>query len=358
MMAFLDNINPVSLEKSDPKGMGKIIADFPEQCRQAIKIAGNADVKLPQKEYRNIIICGMGGSAIAGDILSSYLGDKITPAILVQRNYGLPGWVNKDDLVIVSSYSGETEETLSGFNEALARGSTVAAITSGGKLSKDCLKRGIPFVTIPGGLPPRGALGYSFFALLGLFISSGLVSGQDDALNETMDELDRLSAEYSAEKPSSVNMAKRLASEIYERLPLIYASTDLLGPVARRWANQLNENAKVLSYWAMMPELCHNEIVGWDKLPEIRARTKVIILQDHEDHLRNSLRFDVLQDIIKDGSSGIITIKTSGKSKLARMFSLLYLADFVSYYLALLNEVDPMPVKNIDKLKSILKERK
>jgi len=234
----------------------------------------------------------------------------------------------------------------------------VAAITSGGKLSNDCHKRDIPFVTIPGGLPPRGALGYSFFALLGLFISSGLVTGQDDALAETLDELDRFSTEYSIPNPSSINRAKQLASDLYDKLPVIYASTDLLGPVARRWANQLNENAKVLSYWAVMPELCHNEIVGWGKLPEVRARTKVIILKDHEDHLRNSLRFEVLQDIIKDGSAGIVTINSLGKSKLARMFSLLYLADFVSYYLALLNEVDPMPVKNIDKLKSILKERK
>lgn len=357
-MTDLDKIDSRLLAKFDPAGMGKIIADFPLQCREAVTIARKADVRLSKSVYRNIVICGMGGSAIAGDILASYLSDRMPSAIFVQRNYGLPGWVGKDDLVIASSYSGETEETLSDFEEALKRKSAVAAITSGGKLKDRCAVLGIPFTTIPGGLPPRGALGYSFFALLGLFLSSGLIQNQDDVLKETLDVLEKLTGDYSVDKPSKENRAKQIASEIYGYMPLVYASSDLLAPVARRWANQLNENAKVLSYWAAMPELCHNEIVGWDKLPEIRLKTKIITLQDSEDHNRNSLRFDVLRDIINSESAGIIKIQSIGRSKLARMFSLLYLADYISYYLALLNETDPMPVKRIDKLKSVLKERK
>jgi glucose/mannose-6-phosphate isomerase len=357
-MTDLDKIDQPLLARLDPAGMGKIIADFPGQCRQAIEIARKADVKLPRTAYRNIVICGMGGSAIAGDILASCLADLVPSAILVQRNYGLPGWVGQDDLVIASSYSGETEETLSDFEEALKRRSTVAAITSGGKLKERCLSGGLPFITIPGGLPPRGALGYSFFSLLGLFISSGLVSDQSGALDETMDILKKLSGDYSADKPGRENKAKQIAGDIYGYLPVVYASSDLLAPVARRWANQLNENAKILSYWAVMPELCHNEIVGWEKLPEVGSKAKIFFLQDPGDHPRNSLRFEVLQGIIDPQSGGIIKIQSQGRSQLARMFSLLYLADFISYYLALLNEVDPMPVKRIDRLKSVLKERR
>lgn len=357
-MTDLDNIDSRLLEKFDPKGMGKIIADFSLQCRQAVEIARKADVKLPSTAYRNIVVCGMGGSAIAGDILASCLAEVMPSAIFVQRNYGLPGWVGMDDLVIASSYSGETEETLSDFEEALKRKSTVAAITSGGKLKERCLSLGLPFITIPGGLPPRGALGYSFFALLGLFISSGLISNQEEGLNETLNTLEKLSGDYSADKPGRENKAKQVAGDIYGYLPVVYASSDLLAPVARRWANQLNENAKILSYWAVMPELCHNEIVGWEKLAEVRAKTKIIILQDSGDHPRNRLRFEALQDIINTESAGIIKIQSTGRSVLARMFSLLYLADFISYYLALLNEVDPMPVKRIEKLKSVLKDSK
>lgn len=357
-MIDLNKIDSRMLNKFDPSGMGKIIADFPMQCRQAVEIARKADVKLPRIAYRNIIICGMGGSAIAGDVLASCLAEEMPSAIFVQRNYGLPGWVGTDDLVIASSYSGETEETLADFEEALKRKSTVAAITSGGKLKERCLSLEIPFITIPGGLPPRGALGYSFFSLLGLLISSGLVSDQSVALDETMDILEKLSGEYSTDKPGRENKAKQVAGDIFGYLPVVYAASDLMAPVARRWANQLNENAKILSYWAVMPELCHNEIVGWEKLPEVGSKAKIFFLQDSGDHPRNSLRFEVLQGIINTESAGIIKIQSQGGSKLARMFSLLYLADFISYYLALLNQVDPMPVKRIDRLKSVLKERK
>jgi glucose/mannose-6-phosphate isomerase len=357
-MINLDNINSQLLSDLDPTGMGKIIAGFPDQCREAISIAETSDAKLPSKNFRNIVICGMGGSAIAGDIVASYLSGLVSSAVFVQRNYGLPEWVNEDDLVIASSYSGETEETLAGFEGAVTRKANIAAITSGGKLVKRCRELSLPFITIPGGFPPRGALGYSFFTLLGLFISNGIIADQKAGLDETLGILDKLRDSYAVSKPVFNNLAKQLASDIYGFLPVIYASSDLLAPVGRRWANQLNENSKVLSYWAVLPELCHNEIVGWEKLPEIRSRTKIIILRDAGDHVRNSLRFDVLQGIIKAESGGIINVESSGSSKLARMFSLLYLVDFVSYYLALLNETDPMPVKRIDQLKSVLKERK
>lgn len=357
-MNGLDKIDSSLLVKLDPSGMGRIIAGFPAQCRQAVEIAGRANIRLAGRAYRNIVICGMGGSAIAGDILASYLSSVIDCAVHVQRNYGLPGWVNSKDLVIASSYSGETEETLSGFDEALKRSCTIAAVTSGGILKRECEAVNISCITIPGGLPPRGALGYSFFTLLGLLASSGIVPNQDQEIQETLLLLEELSEEYSVGKTTDQNPAKKQAESVFGHMPVIYASSDLLSVVARRWANQLNENAKVLSYWAAMPELCHNEIVGWEMLPIIREKTRIIMLQDDDDHERNRLRFEVLHGIINQRSAGIDVWRSRGRSRLSRIFSLLYAADFISYYLALLNQVDPMPVKMIDKLKSVLKDRK
>jgi glucose/mannose-6-phosphate isomerase len=185
-------------------------------------------------------------------------------------------------------------------------------------LKSKCLARGFPLTTIPGGLPPRGALGYSFFALAGLLESSGISDGDDQACNEAMDIIQDLSDELSIGRPAVDNLAKRVATELYGCLPVIYGASDLLAPVARRWANQLNENAKVPSYWAAMPELCHNEIVGWEKLEEVRTRAKVVILTDRQDHARNRLRFEVIRDIIKPMTSGIIPLETKGRGRLAR----------------------------------------
>jgi glucose/mannose-6-phosphate isomerase len=345
------------LARLDPSGMGEIIAGFPQQCRAAAEIARRSEARLPSTNPRNIIVCGMGGSAIAGDIAASWLSGRAVCPIHVHRSYGLPGWAGPEDLVIASSYSGETEETLSAFDEAVKRQTGLAGITSGGTLKSKCLARGFPLTTIPGGLPPRGALGYSFFALAGMLESSGISSGNPGEWDESMDLLQKMSEELSARIPAADNPAKRLAEQLHGCLPVVYGSSDLLAPVARRWANQLNENAKVPAYWAAMPELCHNEIVGWEKLDDIRTKAKIIILNDREDHPRIRLRFEVIQDIIKPMTSGIIALESRGAGRLARLFSLVYLADFVSYYLALMNQADPMPVKNIDQLKSVLRDR-
>lgn len=355
-MTDLDRIDQALLAELDPSGLGRIIAEFPQQCREAAEIAKKSEAWLPVSQPRNIIVCGMGGSAIAGDIAASWLSDRAGCPIHVHRNYGLPGWAGPQDLVIASSYSGETEETLSAFDEAVKRQIGLAAITSGGTLKSKCLARGFPLTTIPGGLPPRGALGYSFFALAGLLESSGISDGDDQAWNEAMDIAQKMSDDFFIGRPAADNPAKRMATELYGYLPVIYGASDLLAPVARRWANQINENAKVPSYWAAMPELCHNEIVGWEKLDEVRTRVKVVILADRGGHARNRLRFEVIRDIIKPMTAGLVSVETKGRGRLARIFSLLYLADFVSYYLALLNRVDPMPVSNIDKLKSVLRD--
>ena len=355
-MIDLDNIRPTDLPKLDPAGMHAVIAGLPKQCIQAMALTEQSAAVIPDKKYRAAVICGMGGSAIAGDLLASYLTDKAAFPVIVNRNYGLPGWVGRDDLVIASSYSGDTEETLAGFDESLARGAAICGITSGGELQRRCGERGLPCLEIPGGLPPRGALGYSLFGILGTLIKSRLVPDCRVEVMETVRLLETLAKEYDPGAPSSSNRAKSLAQQLHNGMPVIYASSDSMGGVARRWANQLNENAKVLSYWALFPELCHNEIVGWEKLPEIRKQTRVVFLEDQDDHPRNALRARIVKEILDPSAAGLFTVKSQGTSLLARMLSLVYLGDWVSLYLAHLNQVDPTPVQRIAELKVRLKE--
>lgn len=355
-MIDLDAIRPADLKRGDPAGMHAVIAGLPKQCLQAMAITEQSAARIPQRRYRCIVVCGMGGSAIAADILSSYLQDKLDAPVLVNRDYGLPGWAGPDDLVIASSYSGDTEETLSGFAEALRKGAMVFGITSGGELKRRCGEQNLPCLEIPGGLPPRGALGYSFFGILGTLLQSGLIPDCRAEVVEAIKLLEALAAEYGPASPASANRAKSLAQQLHNGMPLVYAAADPLAAVARRWANQINENGKMLSYWALFPELCHNEIVGWEQLPEVRRQTRVVFLQDEADHPRNALRVKIVKELLDPYCPGLHTVTSRGPSLLARLFSLTYLGDWVSLYLAYLNGADPTPVSRIGELKTRLKE--
>ena len=357
-MIDLDTIRPGDLEQCDPSGMHAVIAGLPKQCVQAMAITEQSSARIPQREYRTVVVCGMGGSAIAGDILSSYLQERTGAPVVVNRGYGLPGWAGAADLVIASSYSGDTEETLSGFDQAVKRGATIFGITSGGQLKQRCAGHGLPCLEIPGGLPPRGALGYSFFGILGTLQQSSLIPDCRGEIIEAIKLLETLSAEYGTASPAAANRAKSLAQQLHNGMPVIYAAADPLAAVARRWANQVNENGKMLSYWALFPELCHNEIVGWEKLPEIRRQSRVVFLQDPDDHPRNTLRIKIVKELLDPWCPSLLTVSSRGSSLLARLFSLTYLGDWVSLYLAYLNGADPTPVTRIGELKVRLKEAK
>ena len=353
-MIELNKIEPESLKKADPSDMYGVICSMPRQAREVLEIVDKTEMSLAGDTCRSLIICGMGGSAIAGDIISAYGQDKMAMPVWVQRNYGLPGWAGPDDLAVISSYSGDTEESLSAYNQAQKKGIRILAITSGGKLGSLCRQNNNPCLIIPGGLPPRGALGYSFFGLWGMLTKLGLIKASRSEAVEAISLLETLAAELALENPAPKNQAKELAQKLQNHLPVIYSSVDSLWPVARRWTNQINENSKMLSYCAFFPELCHNEIVGWQELPQVRRGAKIVMLSDREDHGSNNLRAGIISDILKTEAAEIITAKTRGESLLARMFSLVFLGDMASYYLALLNQVDPTPVERIKFLKSKL----
>ncbi|MDD8017789.1 MAG: bifunctional phosphoglucose/phosphomannose isomerase [Bacteroidota bacterium] len=341
------------ITQNDPKGMRNLILHFPQQAKEAVSIGEAAKIKLNVKNIEHIVITGLGGSAIGGDLLRSYLANVCSIPIIVNRHYYFPKYVGKNSLVIISSYSGNTEETVSSYKDAIKKKAKIFCITSGGEVEKLAVKHKHPYIKIPGGLPPRAALGYSFFPTLIALSKLGLIPSQKKEMKETIALLHTLSTRYSNHDASD-NAALNLAKTLLGKLPLIYSAADKFDTVNTRWRGQITENAKTLAFGHVFPELNHNEIVGWEVLKDIMKNIHVIILRDKEDYKRIQLRMDISKGIIGNLAGGVTEVYSEGKSLLARTFSLLYLADWLSFYLAILNGVDPSPVKKIDFLKDEL----
>jgi glucose/mannose-6-phosphate isomerase len=342
-------------DKLDPSGMLTVVENFPDQCRHAWKLAGGTRLPAERKIIENILVAGMGGSAIAGDLLRCYLRSVLDKPIFVNREYTLPRWVGRQTMVIASSYSGNTEETLSAYAEACRRNAKILAITTGGKLGDNAAKADQAVLKIPGGLQPRAALGYSFIPLLRLFSTSKWIPSQNQSISGLFDVLDKVRDQCSRDKPVAKNPAKKIAGQLHGTYPIIYSASDPYDAVVTRWRGQLAENAKLLSSGHVLPEMNHNEIVGWEHDPGVWKKMHIVMLRDEEqEHERTALRFKTMQQLIRSKTGSITTIKARGDRLLARMFSLIYLGDFVSVYLARMNRVDPMPVEPIQKLKKVL----
>ncbi len=331
----------------------KLLVEFPQQVEDAIRIARSVEVKLNVRGIQNIVIAGMGGSAIGGDLLRSYLADKIRAPIFVNRHYSLPEFVGQNSLVFVSSYSGNTEETVAAHREATKRRAKIVCISSGGETASFAKRYRQPAVRIPGGYPPRAALGYSFFPMLIILDRLHLAKVAQSACKETVRLLSVLSERYG-DVDSVNNFALDLAYRLKEKLPIVYCSTERFDSVNLRWRGQLAENAKVLAFGNVIPEMNHNELVGWRVLKDLMKNIAVVILRDKHDHRRVQKRMDITKNIVGEFSACVTEVQSEGRSVLARMFSLIYLGDWVSFYLAVLNGVDPTPVKVIDDLKAQL----
>jgi len=344
------------VERYDPSGMRRLIDGFPEQCAEAIAIGRGAKVRLARPS--EIVVTGLGGSAIGGDLLRSYVAGECPLPIFVSRSYDLPAFVGKDALVFVNSYSGNTEETVSAYRGAKRRKAKVVVISTDGKLSDLAKRNRDPWVQIPPGLPPRAALGYSFFPMLLVLIRNGLVKDRRGDFEETLTLLAKLSIRYGLESALEKNRAKRIADALKDQLAIIYSSSERLDAVTLRWRNQLNENAKTLAYSHLLPEMNHNEIVGWEVLKPMMKKAYVLMLRDKGDHPRVQVRMEITKRLIAPQAAGYEEIWSEGNSLLARIFSLIHLGDWVSFYAAMRNRVDPTPVRKIDYLKAKLAERK
>lgn len=342
-----------AIARIDPGGMGNLVMSLPDQWREATEIARNASLSGLEGAER-VVVLGLGGSAIGGDLVRSLLESVSPVPIAVNRDYGVPAYVDNRTLVIASSYSGGTEETLSAVREAETRGARIMAISTGGDLGAMAKEKGWPIVTVPGGLSPRAAIGYSFVPLLVAMERAGLCPAVDEALAETAALLERQRARYGLDAPLDENPAKQLAVELKGKLPLIYGSHGWKGTAAYRWKTQINENAKAPAYWNVFPELNHNETVGWESPDSVMKSVHLVILRDEMDPKRVQARIDITREIMEEAVGDVTELWAEGTSDVARLFSLIYPGDFVSYYLALAYRNDPTPIRMIDLLKSRL----
>ena len=341
-------------KRFDPKGMFDLVKAFPSHMRDAWERGSRFAGSIEPRAAGQVVVCGMGGSAIGGDMVRSFLGDGLSVPLHVNRHYGVSAPHTRDAFFVFSSYSGNTGETLAAYDAVRGRGIPSAAITSGGELERRCKADGIPVCSIPGGMPPRAAIAYSFFPLLHVLGAAGLAKADEAEFREAAKALERRCEDYSSDSPASD--AVRLAGRIEGRLPFVYSCGGLFDAVARRWSCQFNENSKTLAHFATFTELDHNEIVGWKALEDLRGRIVVISLEDEEDHPMARRQADIALGIVEPLCGGVVRVSGFKGSRMARILTAMILGDFTSVYLACLNGVDPTPVSNIDFLKERLRK--
>lgn len=352
-MIDLDNAN--TYKQFDPSGMLEYLREFPTQCQRAWQNALMFDLPQDYAKVNKAIILGLGGSAIGGELVRrlAILEQKLP--VWVHREYNSPPFLDENTLLITSSYSGNTEETLSSFTESLKILAKKLVLTTGGKLKELAEKEGIPIMVIDYKAPPRAAFPHSFFALLGIFQKLGLLGDKSADFDEAIEVLKKVSTELDESIPLVSNPAKKLAARLSGHLAVIYGA-GILSEVAQRWKGQLNENSKSWAFYEVFTELNHNAVVGYESPAKMKESTLVVLLHSTLLHHRISIRYCLTAEIMAKAGVKHEQIEARGKSPLAQMMSLVLFGDWVSYYLAILNSVDPTPVPPIDYLKQRLSE--
>jgi glucose/mannose-6-phosphate isomerase len=321
--------------------MLEYVRRMPEEIEEALTF----EIPKVDSDVSRVLFLGMGGSAISGDLARAYLSDLPVQAEII-RGYDLPPYVDDTTLVFATSYSGNTEETLSAFTKACDSGARIVAVTTGGELGSRADERGIPVVRVPVGLPPRAALGWLFTPLIRMLGEAGLVRDRTGELRDLVGFLRSLQEEFEGQEA----LPRELSEKFYLRLPLIYSSVRLF-PVATRWRTQINENAKAFVHVAELPEMNHNEIAGIQNPKERLEECWAVFLLDADDHPRVSRRIHETETLIRDSVMGVTTVESRGSNPLERTFHLLYLGDYVSVYLAQAYAEDPVSIERIDELK-------
>lgn len=314
-----------------------IIHSLPQQIREGVQLGKGIKVT---GEFSNIVVTGMGGSGIPGDLLKSILRDCKIP-IIVNKDYSLPGFVSKNTLVFVISYSGNTEETVSAFKEAQKKRASIVVITAGGKIREMARDAKVPMIIVPQGLPPRNAVAYLLFPMLVTLHNSGITKLDVAGIKETIEALKN--SEYDSK-------AKELAGHLQGKIPIIYS-----GPqheaVALRWKQEFNENSKSHAFYNVFSELDHNEITAYQNAKD---NFHVILLRDERENAQNKKRMDHLKQLVKDKKIPVTEIMLKGLNPLVKMFTALYMGDLTSYYLAEKYGVDPIDTHIIEDLKKKL----
>jgi len=350
-----DDLSPDAVAALDSSGLIETIIGLGEQLSDGWTAAREAlepfSRTLAASGFDRIAVCGMGGSAIGGDIVAAAVPSFSAPFVTV-RGYALPGWAFSHTLIVAVSYSGNTEETLSCVRGAIEHGSRPVCVTSGGTLAELAAAHDLPLVTVPGGLQPRAALGHLTAAVAAAVDASCLVGGLGGQVSEAAHLLCNMATIFDPEIAVPTNRAKGLAARLHKRLPLIYGA-GLTTVAARRWKCEINENAEMPVFWAELPELDHNELAGWTIVPK-GVEVVVVALDDPLGDPRLTRRMDATLDIIGSCVADVVRVSARGESPLARVLSSAYIGDAVSFYLAIMNGVDPAPVSAIERLKASL----
>jgi len=346
--------------------MYNVMIGFADDFARALKLS--RETEIPEKVTINgetldytetpneILICGMGGSSIGGEIVRDYSWDSLEIPLRVIQDFNPPASLNKHTLVFIVSYSGNTEETLYCLREALKRRARIVAITSNGSLKRLLAKTRIPFFKVPEGYPPRGAVAYLTIPILVTLEKIGLLGIPCNEYDETMQLLRDLKEKLSVETPINQNISKKLALELYDTLPFIY-SYKPYSCIASRFKKQLNENSKIHAKFEELPELGHNEIMGWQYPSRLNNFLSVVFLRGRGEHPSIEARIKFISETLRENGVKTCEIKGLGYSKLANMMSLLYICDMASYYLAALRNVDPLPVSLISRMKTFVEEK-
>jgi glucose/mannose-6-phosphate isomerase len=355
-MKDLDDTTAIAkLDSTDVLGA---IESFAEQCREAWTIGAATDDLPGADGVENVVVLGMGGSGISGDVVQAVVEPRLGVPLRTIKGYGpLPEWIGRNSLVFAVSYSGDTEETLEAFEEAHHRGARAVAVSSGGRLGELAKSYAVSHIKIPGGLQPRAAFGFLSFPVLAVLVEIGLVPDCSDDVEETIATLADIAKRCGREVGTEENLAKKLARSVHGRVPVVYGGSGLGGVAAYRFKCDLNEYGKTIAFYNVIPELDHNELESWGTLAELtKDRFVAVLLRDSGEHQRVALRFDLTRKLMTERLATIVEVHSEGTSGLARLLSLVMITQLAAIYVGLLNERDPGPVPVLEELKQQLKD--
>ena len=335
----------------DSTGQADEILDLAEHLQDALWRVESAAIA-PADAPGGMIVAGMGGSAVGGRLALGAIGARLRRPLAVADGYALPGWAGPDKLVLCSSYSGMTEETLAAYDDARERGAPRIVATTGGALAESARRDGVPVIPIPGGFQPRAAVGYALVAALEAAALCGAAPSLREEVEAAASLAQGLAEQWGPDGPEDGD-AKALARRLHGTIPVV-AGAELAAAAAYRWKCQINENAGLPAFASVLPELDHNEVAGW---PAAEQRLSAVFLEDPGAHPRNRLRSELTAEQAAAGAAVVERVSARGETPTERLVSLVLLGDLVSLYLAVLRGEDPVSIPPIDALKAALAER-
>ncbi|MFH1440699.1 MAG: bifunctional phosphoglucose/phosphomannose isomerase [Candidatus Omnitrophota bacterium] len=344
-----------NITKVDRSGMLEFLLGFPSQCKAAYEIAKNLKIKRIKRKFEKIVFAGVGGSAMGADFIKSYLYLKSKFPVLVIKEYVLPEYVDSSTIVFILSYSGNTHEVLNAYKQARQKGAYIICVSSGGALDEYSRRDEVMFIKIPSGLLPRCAFGFLSIIPLCILSKLGIIKNVDKPVDEVIGFLEKLRDDsLSPRIGQKDNIAKYIAGKLYDKFVVIYSGSMHFDIIASRLRGELAENSKTLSSMHTFPEINHNEIMGWENPKKLLRNFVVLMLRDNSLDHRVAKSMELTRGIIKKEGVEVYDLWSQGNSLFSRMFSLIYIGDYISFYLAILYGVDPTPIGKIDYLKERL----